>query len=47
MNSIIDILEELEATPGRNDREDILFSNRHNDLLKRVFIAAQDPYTFT
>lgn len=44
MNSVIDILEELEATPGRNDREDILFSNRHNDLLKKVFIAAQDPY---
>ena len=45
MTSVIDILEELEATGGRNDKEAILRRNRDNELLKRVFVAAQDPYT--
>lgn len=45
MESVIDILEELEATGGRNDKEAILRRHRDNDLLKRVFVAAQDPYT--
>lgn len=44
-NSVIDILEELEATAGKNARRDILELNKKNDLLKRMFIAAQDPYT--
>ncbi len=44
-NSVIDILEELEATPGKNARRDILELNKKNELLKRTFIAAQDPYT--
>lgn len=40
----IDILESLEQTGGRNDKEDILYSNRHNDLLKHIFIAGLNPY---
>ncbi len=43
--SVIDILEELEGTPGSNAKRDILEVARKNDLLKRVFLAAQDPYT--
>lgn len=43
--TVIDILEELEATSGKNAKRDILEVNRNNDLLKRVFVAAQDPYT--
>ena len=43
--SVIDILEELESTTGSNAKRDILLAARNNDLLKRVFIAAQDPYT--
>jgi ATP-dependent DNA ligase len=45
MSTVIDILEELEATAGRNDKEAILRRHRDNELLKRVFVAAQDPYT--
>lgn len=45
MDTVIEILEALEATGSRNDKEDILRKNRNNGLLKRVFIAAQDPYT--
>ena len=44
MSTVIDILEQLEATSGSNAKRDILEFNRHNDLLKRVFVAAQDPY---
>lgn len=43
--SVLDILDELEATPGRNDKEEILESHVKNKLLKRIFVAAQDPYT--
>jgi len=43
--TVIDILEELESTSGSNAKKDILQAARHNDLLKRTFIAAQDPYT--
>lgn len=45
MDTVIEILEALEATNSRNDKEDILQENRENSLLRRVFIAAQDPYT--
>jgi DNA ligase-1 len=41
--TIIDILEELEDTSGSNAKREILEANRKNDLLKRVFVAAQDP----
>ncbi len=44
MSTIIDILEELEATSGRNDKEEILELHSGNDLLRRVFNASQDPY---
>ena len=43
--TVIDILEKLEATPGRNDKEDILRKNSDNELLKQVFVASQCPYT--
>ena len=42
---VIDILEELEAIGSRNAKEDILRRNKDNELLKQVFVAAQDPYT--
>jgi hypothetical protein len=42
--TVIDILEELEATPGRNDKEAILETHSDDELLKRVFVAAQNPY---
>ena len=45
MSSVIDVLEELESVSGRNDKESIMRRERSNDLLKRVFVAAQDPYT--
>ena len=43
--TVIDILEELESTSGSNAKKEILQAARNNDLLKRVFAAAQDPYT--
>lgn len=45
MDNILDILETIESDNSRNFKEDILRQQRHNDLLKRVFIAAGDPYT--
>jgi len=44
-NTVIQLLEELESTQGKNARLEILEVNRKNDLLKRAFVAAQDPYT--
>lgn len=43
--TVIDILEELETTAGSNAKKDILQAAHKNELLKRVFMAAQDPYT--
>mgnify|MGYP005834640341 CR=1 FL=1 len=43
--TVIDILEELETTSGSNAKKDILQAAKNNALLKRVFLAAQDPYT--
>lgn len=43
--TVIDILEELESTSGKNARIDILEAASKNTLLKRIFVAAQDPYT--
>jgi hypothetical protein len=43
--SVFNILDELESTAGSNAKKEILFKNRHNELLKKVFIAACDPYT--
>ena len=42
--SIIDIFEELEAIAGSNAKKEILNNHKENKLLKRVFVAAQDPY---
>jgi hypothetical protein len=44
MSSVIQILENLEGVSGSNAKKDILLVNKKNELLKRVFIAAQDPY---
>ena len=43
--TVIDILEELESTSGKLAKIDIMEAARKNTLLKRVFVAAQDPYT--
>lgn len=43
--TVIDILEELENTAGTNAKKDILQASRNNELLKKTFAAAQDPYT--
>jgi len=45
MQTVIDVLEQLEGCAGSNAKRDILHMNRENELLKRVFVAAQDPYT--
>ena len=45
MSTVIEILEELETTQGKNARLEILEVNRKNELLKMAFVAAQDPYT--
>lgn len=42
--TVIDVLEELEVTSGKNAKRGILEDNRNNELLKRVFVAGQDPY---
>jgi DNA ligase 1 len=44
MNTVIDILEALESDNSRLFKEDLLERNRKNDLLRRVFLAAFDPY---
>lgn len=44
MQTVIDILEELEATPGSLAKREILHCNRKHPLLKKVFVAAGDPY---
>jgi DNA ligase 1 len=45
MRSVVDILEELESTPGKLAKLDIVEAARKNALLKRVFVAVGDPYT--
>jgi DNA ligase-1 len=45
MESVLDILEALESDNSRLFKEEVLRKNRSNDLLKRVFVAAGDPYT--
>jgi DNA ligase-1 len=42
--SVISILESLEADNSRLAKEKILQANRNNDVLKRVFIYASDPW---
>jgi ATP-dependent DNA ligase len=42
--SVIDILEQLESTSGRLDKEEIMDTHSDNELLKRIFVAACDPY---
>lgn len=42
-DTVIDILEELESTPGRLDKEEIAKGHAKNDLFKRVVATANDP----
>lgn len=42
---IINILKELEATSSRLEKEAILSREKDNELLKRVFFLAYDPFT--
>jgi len=42
--TVIDVLEDLEQTSGRNAKLDILEAARNNDLLQAVFRSAQDPF---
>jgi hypothetical protein len=42
---ILDILKELEATSSRLEKEAILKREENNELLKRVFFLAYDPFT--
>ena len=44
MATVIDLLESLESDNSRLLKEDLLERNRKNELLKRVFLAAFDPY---
>ena len=44
MGSVIDIFESLESDNSRLFKEDLLERHRNNSLLKKVFIAAFDPY---
>jgi len=39
------IFEKLAATPGKNDKLDILRANKDNDLFKEVCRLALDPFT--
>ena len=41
----IDVLEEIESTSGKLAKVQLIEDNSKNALLKRVFVAAQDPYT--
>ncbi len=42
--TVIDILESLEQTSGRLDKEEIAREHARNPLLKRLMVAANDPY---
>ena len=42
---IFDILKELESTSSRLEKEAILEREKNNELLKRVFFLAYDPFT--
>ena len=42
---ILDILNEIAATSSRNEKEAIIRHEKDNELLKRVFFLAYDPFT--
>lgn len=42
--TVIDILDALESDNSRLFKEDVLERNKSNKLLRRVFVAASDPY---
>lgn len=44
MNSVIDVLEALEGTTKRLEKEAILEANKKNELLKRTLVVTLDPY---
>lgn len=42
---ILDILNEIAATSSRNEKEAIIRREKDNELLKRVYFLAYDPFT--
>lgn len=40
---ICEIIKELRSTSSRNEKESILFANKDNEILKKVFYLAYDP----
>jgi len=44
MPTVIDVLEQLESNNSRLFKEELLGSQISNSLLKKVFVAAGDPY---
>lgn len=43
MKKVVDIIKELRSTSSRNEKESILFANKDNEPLKKVFYLAYDP----
>lgn len=44
MKNIIEIIKQLQNTPGTNDKLNILKTNKNNDLLKRILEYTYNPY---
>jgi DNA ligase-1 len=47
MQKVIEIINEIANTSGRNDKEAILESNKDNELLKKVLKFVFDPFIVT
>jgi len=47
MNKIYEIIKQIAATSGRNDKEKILAENKDNELLKEILKFIYDPYILT
>ena len=47
MEKILAIVEQLQRTSGRNDKEAILLENKNNDLFKEVMKFIYDPFILT
>ena len=47
MREVYNIIQQLVNTSGRNDKEEILFKNKDNQLLKKILHFVYDPYTLT
>jgi len=47
MEKVLAIVEQLQATSGRNDKEAILLENKDNDLFKDIMKFVYDPFILT